>query len=77
MENELRGKIIITANGQDQDFEQTAMGVNMDSNEAEILAAVQGVIRETLTDDHGEFAYTVRKSINTGCIHVYPKPVAG
>ena len=77
MSEERQGKVIITVAGRDEDLEQEALGINMDSSEAEILAAAQGAINETLTDNHGEFAFTVRKSINTGCIYIHPKSPAG
>lgn len=74
---EFRGIVSITINGNDQELALESLGLTMDSTEQEILNAVQGVIRENLSDDEGDSTYTVRKSLNTGIIHVYPKPVAG
>lgn len=74
---EHRNKVIVIVGGREEVLEQSTLGVNMDSTEAEILAAVQGVIQENLSDSEGEFSYITRKMVNTQNVLIMPKPVAG
>lgn len=70
-------KVILTIGGRDEVLDQEALGVNMESSEREVLAAVQGVIQENLADTDGNYSFTVRKAINSQNIYCYPKPTAG
>jgi len=77
---ELHDKVMLTAGGQDYIYDFEQLGVNFDSSEREILAAVDGIIREvnlSLVDDENEYTFTVKKSTNTRVVHIYPKDGAG
>lgn len=79
---EAKKKVTLTIGGNDQTFDFDQLGVNIDSSEREILNAVQGIISETnlsIEDEShpGEYTFTVRKSLNTEMIYVYPKDPAG
>lgn len=71
------GNVIITLEGRDIPLSLESLGLTMDSTEREVLDAVRGVVNENLTDEDGEYSFTVRKAMNSSNIYVYPKPVAG
>lgn len=82
VEEEKRKKLIFTVKGNDQEFDFEQLGITFDSSENEILNSVQGIIGEanmSIQDDdqENEFIFTVRKSVNTETIYVYPKDPAG
>ena len=78
---QLRNEVVVTLEGRDITIPMYSLEVNMDSSSAEILGAVQGIIREEqgvdLADERGDVAFAVRKALNSNTIYVYPKPVAG
>ena len=81
-ENEVRNTATLTVGGNDQVYDFEQLGITFDSTEREILAAVQGIVREaniSLEDDEqpGEYTFTVRKAVNTQMIYIYPKDPAG
>jgi hypothetical protein len=69
--------VVVTLDGRDVTLTQESLGLTMESTERQVLDAVRAVVEENLTDEDGEFSFTVRKAMNTNTIHVYPKPVAG
>ncbi len=78
--DEQQGKIIVTIESQERDFEFEDLSVTFDSTPQEILAAVQPVILEQtgvniLEDD--DTLYTVKKMDNSGNVYVFPKSPAG
>jgi len=81
MTDELRNEVVVTLEGRDISTPMESLGVSMDSTQTEILDAVRGIVQEAegvdISDDAGEYSYTVRKADNSGTIYVYPKPVAG
>ncbi len=81
MDNEAKHEVRVTVEGRDVVIPMDNLGVNIDSSEREILAAVRPMVREAqgvdLNDEAGEVAFTVRKALNSDTIYVYPKPVAG
>lgn len=79
--SETRSQVIITLDGRDVSLDMENLGLTLDSTESQIIDAVRGVVRESenvdIADENGEYAYTVRKALNSNTIYVYPKPVAG
>lgn len=79
--NQMANEVVVTLNGQDVRVPLESLGLTFDAPDRDILAAVNGIIREQqgvdLNDDDGEVAYTVRKATNSHTVYVYPKPVAG
>jgi len=77
----MANEVIIVLDGRDIHIPMANLGVSLESTENEILAAVRPVAQEehgaNIADEHGNVAYTVRKAMNSGTIHVYPKPVMG
>ena len=73
----LNPNVIITVGGRDIAISQSSLGLTINSSEREILDAVRNVIDENITDESGEYSYTVRKATNSGNMYIYPKPVAG
>jgi hypothetical protein len=79
-QEEMHDKVMLTAGGQDYIYDFEQLGVNFDSSEREILAAVDGIIKEinmSLVDEQNEYTFTVKKSTNTRVVHIYPKDGAG
>ena len=72
-----QGKVVVTIGGTDRVFSHEDLSINFDDSSAQIIAALQGMIDETLEDSEGNVAYGVRKSTESRNIFVYPKPGAG
>ena len=81
MTDEVRNEVVVTLDGRDISTPMESLGLTMESTPADILSAVRGIVQEAegvdISDDSGEYSYTVRKAMNSGTIYVYPKPVAG
>ena len=76
-----RNEVVVTMEGRDITVPMDSLQLNIGSSERDILAAVRPLMQEQegfdIADGDGEFAYTVRKAMNSNTIYVYPKPVAG
>ena len=72
-------EVIITLDGQDQRIPMESLGVDISSPDADVLAAVRGIIDEasSIDDQYGNPSFAVRRATNSDTIYVYPKPVAG
>ena len=73
----ITGKVIVCVGARNVPLEMAAFGLTMESSEDQILAEVQGVIAENLSDDLSGMAFTARKMVELGGIMVIPKPTAG
>jgi len=77
----MENKVTVTFNGADHDFDFDQLGVSMESSDAAVLAAVRPAVIEAsgvdVNDESGQVAFAVDRALNTGIIHVYPKPIAG
>lgn len=76
------GEVIVTLEGRELDpIPMESIGITIDSTNRQILDAVRGSVLEMtgvdLRDEQEEYAFAVRKALNTGRIFIYPKPVAG
>ena len=72
----LTNSVIVTVGGQDQQFTLDQLGLTMESTNAQVLAAVQGIITEmgqSLQDSDNDFVYQVVKATNSNNIYVVPK----
>jgi len=77
----VRDEVVVTMEGRDIVVPMASLQLNIGSSEHDILAAVRPLMREQegfdIADGDGDYAYTVRKAVNSNTIYVYPKPVAG
>lgn len=74
---ELSNSVILTIDGKDNIFTKEELGISFNDSSNTILAAVQGLIAESLQDNDENFVYTVRKSTDSQNIYIYPKSDAG
>ena len=73
----ITGKVIVTVNRRDIPLEMATLELTMESSEEDILAKVQDVIDENLSDADDQPSFTTRKLLELGAILVIPKPGAG
>ena len=78
MTDEVVGKIIVTVESEDHEFEYEELSVSFESTPEEIIEALKDPVLEKtdgvdITEDD---IYVVRKSENSGMIYVHPKSPA-
>jgi hypothetical protein len=72
----IRGKIIVTANGEDWVLDMEPFGITVDSSNSEIMDSISAAVKEQLGRDISEH-FKIEKALNSGNIYVYPASVAG
>ena len=80
MTDETNGKIVITLESEEREYQFVDVGVDFDSAPEEILDAIQAPVLEDTginIKEGDEHIYVVKKMENTKNVKVFPKSPAG
>lgn len=72
------GKLIVTVESEDREYDFDTLSITFDSSAEDILEAVKPIVLEdTGVNILEDGLYTVKKADNSGNVYVFPKSPAG